>query len=635
MSKYYSSSIAFGAKQTKTEKVVVSPTKIGDVTTDAVSGALTVDEVPTLDSLNPVSSDGVARAVIQAGAELPTRGSSDTGKVLTVANSAGDLEWDTPEGSIPDMTGKNGKVLGAVDDNGTMKAQWVDQPTVPTLATVATTGSYDDLTNKPSIPAAQVNADWNAVSGVSQILNKPNLATVATTGSYSDLSNKPTIPTVPTTDQTYNASSTNPQSGTAVAGAIATVKQVPATAAADANKVLTVNAQGDGYEWVTAQGGGSSDVVIVEDSTTLGDVYTAYTSGKVLYYKASSGEMYYLSRDLSSGSGSSDSFNLAGTYTVIQWADSARIKTFTVYIALNGDQPLYPTTAFGDCILNIYTIDTQAPLPSKTGNADKILAVNSSATGLEWVAKPTSVTYTAGDGIDITSDVVSAKAGNGLSIGTSTKTGTVTEPKYVAAYTSGSLIVVDCAIPLTSDIITAIDNNETITVVVPQYVDPTTTIATWFQNTNRFVIGAHNNDSGLRAPLSAPAASYYGTFTLNKSNIPSDYLSNWDSVKASNTTMLEIMGCTSTSFNGWPGSAQVSSLGDYKVFDITMPKTTTIQNAINVDNPIPAYDTSADAGKALQVTSNGLAWINSVPIEVVASLPASPTAGTLYIVTGA
>ena len=36
-------------------------------------------------------------------------------------------------------------------------------------------GSYNDLTNKPTIPAAQVNSDWNASSGVAQILNKPTI----------------------------------------------------------------------------------------------------------------------------------------------------------------------------------------------------------------------------------------------------------------------------------------------------------------------------------------------------------------------------------------------------------------------------------------------------------------------------
>lgn len=41
-----------------------------------------------------------------------------------------------------------------------------------------------------------VNADWNAVEGDAQILNKPTLATVATSGSYNDLTEKPTIPTV-------------------------------------------------------------------------------------------------------------------------------------------------------------------------------------------------------------------------------------------------------------------------------------------------------------------------------------------------------------------------------------------------------------------------------------------------------
>lgn len=74
------------------------------------------------------------------------------------------------------------------------------------LAEVATTGDYDSLSNKPSIPAAQVNADWNSNSGVSQILNKPNLATVATTGNYNDLSGRPTIPAAQV-NADWNASS--------------------------------------------------------------------------------------------------------------------------------------------------------------------------------------------------------------------------------------------------------------------------------------------------------------------------------------------------------------------------------------------------------------------------------------------
>ena len=66
----------------------------------------------------------------------------------------------------------------------------------PNLAPVATSGSYNDLTDKPSAPEIpdQVNADWNATSGVAQILNKPNLAAVATSGQYNDLEGKPAIP---------------------------------------------------------------------------------------------------------------------------------------------------------------------------------------------------------------------------------------------------------------------------------------------------------------------------------------------------------------------------------------------------------------------------------------------------------
>lgn len=67
----------------------------------------------------------------------------------------------------------------------------------PSLKAVATSGDYNDLTNKPTIPAAQVQSDWNANSGMGEILNKPSLATVATTGNYSDLNGTPTIPAAP------------------------------------------------------------------------------------------------------------------------------------------------------------------------------------------------------------------------------------------------------------------------------------------------------------------------------------------------------------------------------------------------------------------------------------------------------
>lgn len=64
---------------------------------------------------------------------------------------------------------------------GQVNADWTSVSGVslilhkPTLATVATSGSYLDLTNQPTIPAAQVATDWNAVSGITQIINKPRM----------------------------------------------------------------------------------------------------------------------------------------------------------------------------------------------------------------------------------------------------------------------------------------------------------------------------------------------------------------------------------------------------------------------------------------------------------------------------
>jgi hypothetical protein len=61
------------------------------------------------------------------------------------------------------------------------------------LATVATTGSFNDLTNKPTLFSGSYE----------DLTNKPTLSTVATTGSFNDLTNKPTLSTVATTGS-YN-----------------------------------------------------------------------------------------------------------------------------------------------------------------------------------------------------------------------------------------------------------------------------------------------------------------------------------------------------------------------------------------------------------------------------------------------
>ena len=57
------------------------------------------------------------------------------------------------------------------------------------------TGSSVEWSTFPTIPSAQVNVNWNATSGVAQILNKPSLSTVATSGNYSDLSGLPSLVT--------------------------------------------------------------------------------------------------------------------------------------------------------------------------------------------------------------------------------------------------------------------------------------------------------------------------------------------------------------------------------------------------------------------------------------------------------
>ena len=74
------------------------------------------------------------------------------------------------------------------------------------------TSGVAEILNKPTIPAAQVNADWNATSGVAEILNKPTIPAAQVNADWNassgvaEILNKPTIPAAQV-NADWNASS--------------------------------------------------------------------------------------------------------------------------------------------------------------------------------------------------------------------------------------------------------------------------------------------------------------------------------------------------------------------------------------------------------------------------------------------
>lgn len=187
---------------------------VGDVWNVLADGANYAWDGTAWDNLSGVVDlsayrTAAAQDVIDSGKQDTISDLSDirTGAGLgATAVQPGDLATVATTGDYDDLLDK--------PTLGTMAAESANDYTkTASLATVATTGAYSDLSGTPTLGtmAAESASDYTQTSG---------LATVAISGSYTDLNNKPTIPTV---DQTYSASSTNAQSGTAVASAVSGV----------------------------------------------------------------------------------------------------------------------------------------------------------------------------------------------------------------------------------------------------------------------------------------------------------------------------------------------------------------------------------------------------------------------------
>ena len=157
--------------------------KVGGVTIGSLSVKGTVADYTALTAIvSPASGD--AYVVLDP---TPTH--------LWVWNSTSwvDLgQFQGPSGSGVPSGGATGQALVKID-NTDYNTTW------GTLATVATTGAYADLSGKPTLFSgayADLTGKPTLFSGAyADLTGKPTLATVATSGSYADLTSKPTIPT--------------------------------------------------------------------------------------------------------------------------------------------------------------------------------------------------------------------------------------------------------------------------------------------------------------------------------------------------------------------------------------------------------------------------------------------------------
>ena len=169
---------------------------------------------------------GVTYQGVIAGDSIPTLTSANQGDLykISVASTGvvAGFNWAV-----------NDNLLINADMGGTFDAAKVNKidSTDSDLATVATSGSYNDLTNKPSIPSASTD-----LTDTASLVRTADLATVATTGAYSDLTGQPTNLSQFNNDQNYITSVAS--ASETVAGIIEVATDGEATAAAATDKAL-------------------------------------------------------------------------------------------------------------------------------------------------------------------------------------------------------------------------------------------------------------------------------------------------------------------------------------------------------------------------------------------------------------
>lgn len=156
-----------------------------------------------------------------------------------------------------------------------------------------------DLTIAKKPGVSTVHIDNMPQGGGSSGVTSVNGQTGDVTLSASDVGALPSSTIIPTVDQTYDATSTNAQSGTAVAGAIANINNVPTVGDTDDGKVLKATYSGGvgSYSWESA--GGAQNVIFLTYNNSytaqeLLEIYNNARSNTILYCLVRYGIVYTL-----------------------------------------------------------------------------------------------------------------------------------------------------------------------------------------------------------------------------------------------------------------------------------------------------------------------------------------------------
>lgn len=173
------------------------------------------------------------------------------------------------------------------------------------LASVAYTGSYEDLINTPSLASVAYTGSYE------DLISTPTFATVASTGDYNDLLSKPTIPDV------YNATITITQGG--VSKGVFTLNQ-----SADSTIALDAGGGGGGSTELTiSQGTITNSTITISPSADTCYQYTVSTPCAIDAAVASAGKVQYaeIVVDVASGASVQEGSNISFKDTI---SDNAR-----------------------------------------------------------------------------------------------------------------------------------------------------------------------------------------------------------------------------------------------------------------------------------------------------------------------